>query len=530
MNALPEDLSRPLTRFGIELGDAAPDWIASEELTRIKFYDEDFPTTALSQLNPATILALTEAYNTAVDLKFLLGDLPLLNLQDGVNETDFEEFLEEAQKSPTVKLDFVLDKRVLIQNLLGDFPQNCHPILYLFPERLIQFLNTADLKNLEASFWPERPDVKVIIFISDRDVWANGSLLAVVGGQHLNQWQSILSEATINVDRLSAIYEDSRQALRWDERWLQYLTPLHLCVKGDQVFDDPFTRALWAHLANIALLYTAERTVQHNDRFISRYATTRGVIDVRHMRPDEVASETRLAVGAQALLEIFNWAYEPPWSLGERLPLVQISIVNALRATDPPNRYHMLLENGPNILADLQWNWEEILDGKVNAYISQVQQLESYVSDAVTAYGEQVAQLVKGVSETMLAAVGVTLASFVAALFKDEFNATVFRIGLLAYAGYVFFFPLLYNMLNQFGRYRTLEQNFRYRRQRFERRLFPKRVEKIIGEEVKDSRHRFWRWFWATVVVYVLVIAGASIAAFIVPPLFSTTASTPATP
>ena len=90
----------------------------------------------------------------------------------------------------------------------------------------------------------------------------------------------------------------------------------------------------------------------------------------------------------------------------------------------------------------------------------------------------------------MLAAVGVLLGSFIAALFQNSFNQTIFIIGMAVYAAYVFIFPLVYNMSYQWHRYKTIDKEFKAWHHRFEERLHPDKVKEIMGANITESEHR----------------------------------------
>lgn len=525
------DPARPLLDFASALDDESPDFSAHERLTEIRFYAEQFAASPLANLEFETMAAMKEAYGDALQLRVLLGDLPLLDLQNDFTRATFDRFQDRLDRSTPVVLDLVLDKTSYARRLLGDIPQNCRPLLYFFTERLSSYLTSADLTDLETDLWPD-PVAKALLLVPGYDVWMDGPLLAIVGGAYHQQWQETLPEPEDAGDaaRLAGIYTDAFRLLRWEERWLKHLTPYHLRIqakaKAGERAHDLLVHPLQIHLANAILLYTAEKTVKKDGQFVSTYATTRTVVNLAHEPADAPLRNDILAAGVEGLWNILEWAYDSTWSLGERQPLVQIAMVDALNAVQADRRYRLLLENAPRIHDNLEWNWRELLEDKVDTYLSQVQQVEMHVSDAVTSHSEQVTQLVKGVSETMLAAVGVTLASFVAALFGDNFDVMVFRIGVWAYVTYVFFFPLLYSLSNQLGRYRALERQFRYRRRRFDQRLHAEWVDEIVGDEVDASRRRFWFWFRVTVTVYFLVLAAAVVAAFEIPARFAP----PATP
>lgn len=529
MNALA-DPAEPLLRLAEALGDRAPDFSNHEQLLDIRFYDKAFSASWLDGLDFETLVLLKEAYGDALKFKILRGDLPLLDLNEELDEAVFEHFQERLAPSQSVVVDIVLDKQAYARQTFGDFPESCHAVLYVFPERLNHYLLSAKLTDLEKDLWPERT-AKTIILVPGLEIWMDGPLLSVFGGRYTEDWHEAFSDAP-DTSRAERIFADASDLLRWEERWLAYLTPLHLAlqskvgasaVEGHLVVD-----ALRMHLANAILLYTAERTVWRDGFFVSTYATTRAIVEVPHLSTkilrDGNTTASILAKGLDGLRQTFEWAYAVPWGLSERLPVVQIAIVNALRAAPPEQRSHVLLSNAEQIHDNLKWTWREFLDDQFDAFLSQVQQVEAYVSETVSSHSQQVTELVKSVSETMLAAVGVTIVSFVAALFKDNFDATVFRIGIWAYVAYVFFFPLLYSLGNQVSRYKALERQFQRRRERFEQRLHPYRVADIVGNEVQDSRQRFWTWFWITAAIYILVIALAIFAAYAVPIAFAPSA------
>ncbi len=130
----------------------------------------------------------------------------------------------------------------------------------------------------------------------------------------------------------------------------------------------------------------------------------------------------------------------------------------------------------------------------------------SAVGELVKTYGDHVSEIIERLSNTLLAAVGVLLGSFIASLFRTEFNATIFSTGMWVYAVYVLFIPLLYNMSHQWGRYKRLKVNFKHRRRRFEEQLSRERVNAIIGDEVWVSEGRFEDWYWNTILIYFLLI------------------------
>jgi hypothetical protein len=217
-------------------------------------------------------------------------------------------------------------------------------------------------------------------------------------------------------------------------------------------------------------------------------------------------------------LQIFEWAYQAPWKANDRLPLVQIGIVDALKGSANEFRFELLLKNSKTIYENITWHWKAFIEGKIDAYADQIHNLEEKVGETVTAYSEQISAITASLTETLLAAIGVVLASFIASLFQDKFNPRVFQIGVIIYAIYVFCFPLLYNMIHRYGTIKTIEMEFETQKGWFKKRLPPDRVQTIVDEsQISNNRKRFCRWFWPTVVIYLLIFGLLMLAAFTIP-------------
>src|ERR1035441_8688195 len=125
--------------------------------------------------------------------------------------------------------------------------------------------------------------------------------------------------------------------------------------------------------------------------------------------------------------------------------------------------------------------------------------------------------LAKNLSDTLLAAVAVLIGSAIAAAFKTPFNAALFRVGVIAYAGYVLVFPGLYGLGSQVGQFLEIGRTFEHERKRFNTLLNPEKTNQIVENRVTSAKTRYWRWFGFTVVGYAIAMAGAMVAAIVVP-------------
>jgi hypothetical protein len=220
--------------------------------------------------------------------------------------------------------------------------------------------------------------------------------------------------------------------------------------------------------------------------------------------------------GIKSLFSILDWAYMRS-SVEDRLPLVQISVVQALQTESNYATIELLLKKASNIREGLDWHWKAFIEGKVEAYIKDVKELEDYLDGAVTAFASEITSMVKSLSDTVLAAVGVVLGTFIAAIFSKSFDETIFKIGMIVYAAYVLIFPGILSMLNQWQRYEGLCEDFDRRRMRFEARLQKETVAEVVGERISSSKTRFEAWFVAVVVAYLMIVLLSWQASSIVP-------------
>lgn len=507
--------ANPLLTFGKALGISSDDWMKREELQQITYTDYYFSQEKAKELTLDLINSLRMAYGDALTCCFRLDDLPVLDIDSNTNEQSLTEFIISIEDSPTIIFTFTLNKMKLVENWLGDIA-GYHIFLYLFPNALENFL-ASNLNQLECLLWGSELNRinKVILLVPDREIWLDGSYLAVLGGEQIGHLTELISKPSQGADELQDMYNICLKNLNWQVPWLKHLTPLHLKVQKQIPCDDLITKELLIHQVNCIILYTADRTVgDENKPLVSTYVSANQSVELTLMDPVDVIEENILS-GVSSLMEMLEWTYNSTWST-DRIPLVQIGISQALRASSPLDYYKLLLYNAPNIFDGLKWHWKAFVEGKVDNYVSQTKELDDYIANTVQAFANQITDLIKNLSDTMLAAVGVLIGSFIAALFKDEFNSNIFAIGIIVYALYVFIFPLLYNMKHQWEQYQILCDNFDKRKRRFEDRLYPKKVSEIVGEQIIDSQNRFEWWFKATLIAYMVIILLAIIAVLFV--------------
>jgi len=111
-------------------------------------------------------------------------------------------------------------------------------------------------------------------------------------------------------ERLRVIYNTRAENVQWQEAWLQFLTPLHLRVSGHSASDNAIARALYVHLTNLVIMYTADRTVYRGSQWIASYADAQRRSRSRSPHRDKPLAR-RADEQVDVLNRLFDWIYDP---------------------------------------------------------------------------------------------------------------------------------------------------------------------------------------------------------------------------
>lgn len=500
------------------LGEHTLDWSAKEDFETITYWNENFNRERATSVPLEVFQTLQATFKGALRFKLSLGGFDVLDLNEPITQIALDNLKLSTQQAPSITFNFEIDKAVLISLQWPDLPTIAHPILFIHPKIFENYISNADLSKLETKLWSQDPAKKVVILIPEKEILIDGFYLKVIGGNHLLTLDDTYLANLNEIQTANGLFDRSQNSVRWQTDFVKSLTPLHFAFKIIAGVEEQITRVLLIHRANIILLYLADRTIIRQKQTISIFTTTQQSIEIHSFDPKSFTN-VNLTEGAANLLEIFLWAYDSKWNFLDRIPLVQIGIVQALIASNPIYRQTLLIENTKPIYENLQWHWKAFIEGKINEYTRQENEVEEFVSDSVRSFTDQINLLVKNLSDTVLAAVGALIGSLIAALFSDKFNDSIFQIGLWIYAGYVFFFPGLFNMTNQWGHYKAFVEDFEFRKQRYEVRLYEEKVKEIIGDQFNRGKRRFKSAFWTITCTYALIMFIAIAVSFILPPI-----------
>jgi len=522
------DPAGPLETFGAALGIDRAVWPAEESLAELT-YDALVGADRAAALPLQLLHELTVAYGDGLACRFLLDEQTVLSLSPTLAADDLARFHAAIEGIPLVRLALRLDKEALAGAWVGDAPPYCRVIPYLYSERLAHVLRRP-LDQLGRELWGADKGRKVVFVVPDRAIYLNGDYLAIVGDGAAAAWSAAIPAVAPDADRVVHMRETCDELLTWHGLSLDGLTPLHLAVAGACAPDDDIAAALWTHLANLSILYLANRTAAGNGAPpVATFNGSKRSVDIAFGDPAGDGSNA-LQDGARQLVRLVEWVYDPHWSSSrsaDRLSLVQTVVVQALQSVERADRYARLLTIAPSLVADAQWLWQSFIEERIDDYLTQVRDLEDYVDKTVQGVTDQTSALVKSVSDTALSAVAALLGSFVAALVNPSLKRPIFTFGMILYAVYVVLFPLFYNMWTQRQTFKNALADFRLRRARFEDRLTRDKVGQIVGQRIVNNERRFNRTFRVTVAAYVVVVILALVAAFVLPGLLLHTATAP---
>lgn len=519
----------PLADVCALLGITADHLAAVESATQLS-HTFTVAATHAAQLEPVVVRMFTDHFGDAGRIELRTGDLTELVLTTATTESDVTSFAARAASSGPYEAVVAVDKNRLVQRLVGG-PSVREVRLFLFGDALRRALSRG-IARFEAEVWPHAP-APLVIAIADTNVELTGPHLAVLGGDALLGVADAADRPVAELTLETVIAARDRH-IGWDTPWTAGLTPWHFDLSGRS--DDPELQALLrAQLVKLAVLFTCDRARAHPSPIPPAVirAEYRGREHLAVVTIDERSPVEADDIQMTAVLRMADWCYrrageggEPDW-VSDRLPFVQTRIAQTLEPHPEPGRLASLVRSVPYLLEGIEWHWKAFIEGKVGEYLTHVEQVETVVADTAGGFADRSAALAKTVTETILAAVAVLVGLFIAAAFKEPFNAILFRIGVRTYAAYVLLFPGLLGLLAAHHALQVARRGFDARVGRFKETLYAGKVDEIVGERVTAAQTSFYKWLAAAALIYVAVSIAAWIAGDAVPDRVTHDPSTP---
>lgn len=483
---------------------------------------------AVKDLDYSVVEQLVECYGQSLTARVLLGNLPELEIGPGITPQAFRQKQANFVGGNSYDLRLRIDKPMLLGQVLG--AEAARGSVHYFFATSVEGLFATGLDEAEKTIWGDTAEARRLL-VGDLDVQRSGPAFQIVGGANLIVPLAALpplpGAVSASIERMQS---DREEQISWDHQWVQRLTPVQLQLDG-QPGDSRLEQLFAAAYVLLCLLYTCDRARRRpvgsgewEARLEYRGGQVTVLVPVREAQP----IGTRLTDAMiRGFADLVDWCYRlrdegaaSDWA-ADRLQFTQVRIAQVLEPVPDSARLVTLVDRITDVVAALDDQWRAFIEDRFGQYLDKERQLEGVVNDVVIAFAEKTTALAKGLSDTLLAAVAALIGSAIAAAFKQPFNAALFRVGVLVYAGYVLIFPGLYGLGSQVGQFLEISRNFEHERKRFNTLLGAEKTEQIAGDRVTRAMKRYWKWFGFTVAGYAIAIAGAIVAAIVVPSIVS---------
>jgi hypothetical protein len=483
---------------------------------------------AIKELDYDVIEQLLACYGITLTADLRLEELPELKIGPETTPQTFKEQQANIRADNSYELGLRIDKRALLEQVLG--PEAARGSVIYFFATSVEGLLAQGLAELEKAVWGDATGAEARrLLVGDADLRRSGPAFQIVGGANLNHVLAPLSPLPAQVSAsIERIRTDREEEISWDHRWVQRLTPVELQLDGEPG-DSRLEQLLAAAYVQLCLLYTCDRARRRpgaSGGWEAQPEFRGGQGTVRVPMPEARPLPTSVTAGAiNGFAGLVDWCYRlrdegatSDWA-ADRLQFTQVRIAQVLEPVREADRLVTLVGQVTDVQAALDDQWRAFIEDRFSQYLDKERQLEGVVNEVVAAFGDKATALTKTLSDTLLAAIAALIGSAIAAAFKTPFNAALFRLGMLTYAGYVLLFPGLYGLGSQVGQFLETNKAFQHEQRRFATLIGAAKTEAIIDNRVTKAKMRYWRWFGLTVAGYLIAIAGAIVAAATVPPI-----------
>lgn len=504
------DPGATLRAFLDTLGGGHVSWQMYERTT-----DFIVPSLAVSRervlaISAEQFRALGEDYpNSLLVCAFYENEDLLLRVHNNITEQDIQEFARQSQGLDEVTLQLRIDKLALARRVFVE-PEGCQLFLYIYEGAFLALLHST-FELIENGLWGASPVGKAVVAISSYNVFLDGRLLAVVGGECIERLPEVAPGDSKEFARVLRCYETCRHQLRWQRPWLNHLTPWHLIVDGEEE-NGKVGAAVGEQIAKLFVLYTADRSIERDGDYLCTYSQPEFQADV--VVPG--ASSTHFVANLEqlaAIRSVLDWVYEDPTSTA-RLSIMQVVTSRRLHFMDAGERYARLLELTIGLRQELTWAEKAVMSNSLRSYSVDVRSLEDVVDRTVQSFGDQVSGLTKSLSDTILAGIGTVVVGSVALILKEGTGSIILAAALLGYAGYIALFQIGLGLVSYRDRKKLLVDDFRRRCQLFKERLYSENVAHVVGNRVHAADDLFERWYkrvWCINLILALVMVAIGV-------------------
>lgn len=368
---------------------------------------------------------------------------------------------------------------------------------YLFKENLLQIINKP-LLQLDTLLFASQYTPRLIIISEDCPAF-DGDLLNIVTETNYSTFNpSKLILSPDNLARLERFYGDNLSKPSWMGFDLVNLTPLHFSGNWQGTDFDDLNKITNAQLQKLCVLFTANRcNLTAENSFQAIYANSDRVVYLE-------LSDSVTVRSNKTLKEIVEWVSEG--NNKDKLTVFQNVTARLINDLTPSKNYESLTVSLPKIFEEVEWNYKLFVDGKISKHFEEVQKFSNSVTDTSKKVAESIDSVNKGVTDTLLATIGILVITVLAALVKSDASVQIFSISFTAYAIYLLFFAA-YRMGSIFHSYRLLSIEANEQKTSYTNTIGTEKVNNLT-KPITRRRTQFHIWFWVTLIVYLALAVG----------------------
>jgi hypothetical protein len=479
------------------------------------------PAGDIQRLSEGSFTGLVEKFGSGLTLYFGERDAPIIAIENGnILESPKQglEFIRKREGTSKIRFELLIEKRQILERL-GLEEGAARNLYFFFGQNLLAYFRKP-LHELDREvFDGARP---AAIIVSDVGYSVSGSFLNIIPeSRYVAEKPRIPSPDRGVLQRVMEYQSIAAENLSWGSFDLKNITPLHFlcCVEGPG--QNEILSLITNRLLLLFILYTANRSNYLDGAFQSFYSSSEQTVQLK------VSGSSEIVLKKDLLARFVIWLSRG--GEADRLAIIQNAVARELAGEKPDENFEAFVSRLGAFLADARWHYRIFIDGQIDKHFDQIEQLSEYVSGVASDVSTSIDSVTKGFTDAFLAAVGVVVVTFLAALIKNEAQSSIFLITMRVYAGYLLVFQLFYRMGSILHSYILLGIETGDRIEEYTARLGRKRVDPLVAP-LNGRKRQFNLWFWLTALFYVAIAIVLWFLAESLPPILVQTGILPPVP
>lgn len=384
-------------------------------------------------------------------------------------------------------------------------------LTFFFPCRFLATLSTRSLADIEEG-WLAAPEQPLVILLLGSHGSLEGEFVGCFGLDALDRVEAFLARPR-DVERARDIRALCHEQCHWEDP-PRVLTPDHFWLE-DRGFGGGCAGEIQAEFralaAGLALGYLADRTDLDADPPQSRfngYRTCR-VPAGRATWQGLIRDEGR---DPAPLLALYRWAYENV--SGDQLGVLR-QLVSLELDEGPEGNAEQLLDRASGLLRTARVNFQQLVRRNIGQYFVARNQVVEFLRE----YTGEIGSTLSDLTGELVGNLYKTLAAIIAAIIAAELTGepdVVVLVSAGLYALYIIFI-VAYLLPSVWRRFHLKRQEYENNVHQFVQKdlLLKEEIERFQGTAYRASEVLFYRYFWATLAIYVILAALAITAAVV---------------